>query len=287
MGIKSLLHAEQSFEYERPIFAGDRIYVATRVADVLERNGPAGKHGRGGHRGRGARRGRCARLPARRTLVVRASQGEFERTPWPRESSTSKRCAWVTSSPPLTKAPVDRVQLARYAGASGDFNPVHVDETYARALGMPSVYAPGMLVMGFLGQLISDWSRGAQLRRYAVRFSKIVWPGDTVVCKGRVTERWGDNGRYFAEVDLWAENQKGELVLRGAALMQLFYSHGRREPSALRAAPPRRPRAAKESHPTAPPPRLPDAEAVAAPSARGKKAAPPSRKSPPRSPPRK
>ena len=126
--------------------------------------------------------------------------------------------------PALTKTPVDRVQLARYAGASGDFNPVHVDETYAKSLGMPSVYAPGMLIMGFLGQLVSDWARGAQLRRYSVKFSKIVWPGDTVVCKGRVTERWGDEGRYFAELDLWAENQKGELVLRGGAQIQLFHS---------------------------------------------------------------
>jgi acyl dehydratase len=126
--------------------------------------------------------------------------------------------------PALTKTPVDRVQLARYAGASGDFNPVHVDETYAKSLGMPSVYAPGMLIMGFLGQLVSDWARGAQLRRYSVKFSKIVWPGDTVVCKGRVTERWGDEGRYFAELDLWAENQKGELVLRGGAQVQLFHS---------------------------------------------------------------
>jgi acyl dehydratase len=126
--------------------------------------------------------------------------------------------------PPLAKPPVDRVQLSRYAGASGDFNPVHVDETYAKGMGIPSVYAPGMLIMGFLGQLISDWARGAQLRRYSVKFSKIVWPGDTVVCKGRVTERWGDEGRYFAELDVWAENQKGELVLRGGAQIQLFHS---------------------------------------------------------------
>ena len=126
--------------------------------------------------------------------------------------------------PALSKTPVDRVQLARYAGASGDFNPVHVDETYAKSLGMPSVYAPGMLIMGFLGQLVSDWARGAQLRRYSVKFSKIVWPGDTVVCKGRVTERWGEEGRYYAELDLWAENQKGELVLRGGAQIQLFHS---------------------------------------------------------------
>ncbi|MFL5318627.1 MAG: MaoC family dehydratase [Myxococcaceae bacterium] len=126
--------------------------------------------------------------------------------------------------PALAKTPVDRVQLSRYAGASGDFNPVHVDETYAKSVGMPSVYAPGMLIMGFLGQLVSDWARGGQLRKYNVKFIKIVWPGDTVVCKGRVTDRWGDAGRYHAEIDIWAENQKGELVLKGQATIQLFYS---------------------------------------------------------------
>src|SRR5678815_3881804 len=81
--------------------------------------------------------------------------------------------------PALTKTPVDRVQLARYAGASGDFNPVHVDETYAKSLGMPSVYAPGMLVMGFLGQVVSVWAGGAPLGGYSVDVYKLVWPGDT------------------------------------------------------------------------------------------------------------
>lgn len=126
--------------------------------------------------------------------------------------------------PALAKTPVDRVQLARYAGASGDYNPVHVDEVYAKSVGMPSVYAPGMLIMGSLGQLISDWARGGQLRKYSVRFIKIVWPGDTVVCKGRVTDRYGEGGRYFVEIDLWAENQKGELLMKGQSQVQLFYS---------------------------------------------------------------
>jgi acyl dehydratase len=126
--------------------------------------------------------------------------------------------------PALAKAPIDRVQLSRYAGASGDFNPVHVDEVYAKSVGMPSVYAPGMLVMGMLGQLISDWARGGQLRRYHVRFIKMVWPGDTIVCKGRVSDRHGEGGRYFVEVELWAENQRGELVMKGNSTIQLFYS---------------------------------------------------------------
>ena len=125
--------------------------------------------------------------------------------------------------PALAKAPVDRVQLSRYAGASGDYNPVHVDELYAKSVGMPSVYAPGMLIMGMLGQLISDWARGGQLRRYGVRFIKMVWPGDTVVCKGRVSDRHGTGGRYFVEIDLWAENQRGELLMKGQSVIQLFY----------------------------------------------------------------
>ncbi len=182
--------------------------------------------------------------------------------------------------PPLSKGPVDRVQLARYAGASGDFNPVHVDEVYARSLGMPSVYAPGMRVMGMLGQLVSDWSRGAQLRRYAVRFSKIVWPGDVVVAKGRVMERWGEMGKYFADVDLWAENQKGELVLRGSALVQLFYSAD--DENRQRAGqPPLVVPAPKESlH--QPPPKPPEPRAAPSSTPPLKKPAPAARKSPPK-----
>lgn len=175
--------------------------------------------------------------------------------------------------PALTRPPLDRVQLARYAGASGDFNPVHVDETYARSLGMPSVYAPGMLIMGFLGQLVCDWARGAQLRRYTVKFSKMVWPGDTVVCKGRVTERWGDEGRYFAELDLWAENQKGELVLRGGAQIQLF--HSLEDENRQRAGqPPLVVAAPRESILPPPPPPAARREPVATPASGVKKASP-------------
>ncbi|MBX7113783.1 MAG: MaoC family dehydratase N-terminal domain-containing protein [Myxococcaceae bacterium] len=126
--------------------------------------------------------------------------------------------------PAMAKAPVDRVQLARYAGATGDFNPIHVDEVHARGLGMPSVYAPSPLGMGFLGQLISDWARGALLRKFGVKFIKIIWPGDTLVCKGRVSDRFGQDGKYFIDLDVWAENQKGELVLKGLATLQVFYS---------------------------------------------------------------
>jgi acyl dehydratase len=126
--------------------------------------------------------------------------------------------------PAMAKAPVDRVQLARYAGATLDFNPAHIDDPWARSVGMPSVFAPSPLGMGFLGQLITDWARGARITRFSVKFIKLIWPGDTVVCKGRVSDRYSETGKYFVELDVWAENQKGELVLRGSATLQVFYS---------------------------------------------------------------
>lgn len=126
--------------------------------------------------------------------------------------------------PAMAKTPIDRVQLARYAAATNDYNPSHIDENHARSLGLPSVFAPSTLGMGFLGQLISDWARGARVRKLSCRFTKIVWPGDTLVCKGRVSDRAGTDGRYLLELDTWAENQKGELVLKGQATLQVFYS---------------------------------------------------------------
>jgi acyl dehydratase len=126
--------------------------------------------------------------------------------------------------PAMAKSPVDRVQLARFAGATNDFNPLYVDEVHAKSLGMPSVYAPSLLGMSFLGQLVGDWARGATLKKFTVKFIKMLWPGDTLVCKGRVSDRHGDGGKYFIELDVWAENQKGELVLKGLSTMQVYFS---------------------------------------------------------------
>ena len=126
--------------------------------------------------------------------------------------------------PAMAKSPVDRVQLARFAGATADYNPLYVDEVYAKSLGMPSVYAPSLLGMSFLGQLVGDWARGASLKKFTVKFIKLLWPGDTLVCKGRVSDRHGDGGKYFIDLDVWAENQKGELVLKGLTTLQVYFS---------------------------------------------------------------
>jgi acyl dehydratase len=126
--------------------------------------------------------------------------------------------------PPLSKPAIDRVQIARYAAASNDFNRLHLDEPFAHALGFPGLFAPGMLAMGFVGQLLTAWLRRGHVRRLAARFVKIVWPGDELNCRGRIAELRKENGACYADVELWAENQKGELVLRGQATCELYES---------------------------------------------------------------
>ena len=110
---------------------------------------------------------------------------------------------------------LSRTQIVMYAGASGDFNPIHHDETFAtKVAGYPSVFAHGMLTMGMTGRLLTDWLGDGVLREYGVRFVKQVWPGDSLTAKGTVTAI-GDDGTI--EIDVVTTNQKGEPVVAGSA----------------------------------------------------------------------
>jgi len=127
--------------------------------------------------------------------------------------------------PPLVKPPVDRLQIARYVAAAQDWNPLYIDEPHAKNAGFPSALAPGTIAMGFLAELAGEWVRGARLRRFQSRFVKIIWPGDVLTARGRVVDRrFEEDGRYAMDLELWAENQRGELVVKGSATFQLFYS---------------------------------------------------------------
>lgn len=120
--------------------------------------------------------------------------------------------------PPLVKDPITKVQLLRYAGASGDYNLIHTDVETARAVGLGDVIAHGMLSMGFLGQYVSDLAGPQNVRRLQVRFAAMVRLGDVLTCRGMVqsVESTGsERGRVL--LDVWAENQRGEKVTTGAA----------------------------------------------------------------------
>jgi acyl dehydratase len=123
--------------------------------------------------------------------------------------------------PPLVKGPIAQIQLTRYAGASGDFNPIHQDEAFARAAGMGGVFAHGMLSMGFVAQAVTDWAGAGRVRKLGVRFAALVRPGDTVTCRGRVMATSQKDGVNLVELDVWAENQRGEKVVTGKATVAL------------------------------------------------------------------
>ena len=123
--------------------------------------------------------------------------------------------------PPLVKGPIQQIQLTRYAGASGDFNPIHQDDEFARAAGMGGVFAHGMLSMGFVGQAITDWAGPAAIRKFGVRFAAIVRLKDTVTCRGRVLAKSSKDDVHLVDLEVWAENQRGEKVVTGKATVAL------------------------------------------------------------------
>ena len=120
---------------------------------------------------------------------------------------------------PITLPPLTRTTLALYAGASGDHNPIHIDSDFARAAGMPDVFAHGMLSMAWLGRLITNWARQEDLREFNVRFSAMTQIGEQIVCTGRVAEKLERDGERLIRVAVKTENGAGEVKLSGEAFI--------------------------------------------------------------------
>lgn len=123
--------------------------------------------------------------------------------------------------PGFTTAPVSRLTLALYCGASGDHNPMHVDTDYARAGGAPDVFAHGMLSMATLGRLLTNWVPQASIREYGVRFVAITQVGDVICCSGTVTDLFEAEGERRARLSLQTCNQHGQVKLTGDAVVAL------------------------------------------------------------------
>lgn len=113
---------------------------------------------------------------------------------------------------------VNRTHIVKYAGASGDFNPLHHDDTFAQKAGYPTVFAHGMLSMGLTGKMLTDWLGAANLKKYGVRFTRQVFPGDTLTAKGEVTEVQEEGGKQLVTVRVVTVNQNGESVVEGQAV---------------------------------------------------------------------
>jgi acyl dehydratase len=131
--------------------------------------------------------------------------------------------------PPQSFGPVTRTDFVRYAGASGDFNPMHHDEPYAVKAGNPSVFSMGMFQAGLLSSYATKLLGARNIRRFTVRFRERVWPGDTLTCSATVTAAApaGDGGDgadgadgadgLKVSLDLECTNQEGKTVVSGSA----------------------------------------------------------------------
>lgn len=120
-----------------------------------------------------------------------------------------------TELPELAKGPVDHIQFVRYAGASGDFNPIHTVPEMAKMVGLDSVIAHGMLIMAFAGQLVTDWAGAGNVRRLKVRFSGMTQPGEKLVCRGRVTDKDDSGEEPLVMGKLTVKGEDDSLKLKG------------------------------------------------------------------------
>ena len=111
-----------------------------------------------------------------------------------------------------------RTQLVMYAGTSGDYNPLHTDDLYTREVaGYPGVFAHGMLSMGLTGKMLTNYVGDGRLKKFGVRFTNQVWPGDTLTSNAKVVEVREEDGGPVVDLALETVNQDGKTVITGSA----------------------------------------------------------------------
>jgi len=120
-------------------------------------------------------------------------------------------------APERTVGPLTRTDFVRYQGASGDFNPIHHDEEFAQSAGYPSVFSVGMLQAGILASFATDWLGPDNVRGFGVQFREQVWPGDTLVCTGKVVDRKEGEGERTVDLELLVTRQGGGAAIKGWA----------------------------------------------------------------------
>lgn len=234
--IRYELHGEQYYEFERPVYVGDTLSATTTLSDAYERegrdgdtltfavleteyidesgalvvteretlietDGPVSEDGGGGSLDGDSTRGAVVRQPT--------ADG------YPLDSAAEASVG--DEGPTIIVEELTPQDFVRYAGASGDFNPIHYDEQYAKSLGNEGVFGQGMLTAGYVGRFLSDWFGVEALRRFRSRFTARVWPGDTLTVRGEVT----DVNAPEVTVELTASRQTGEAVLQGDATAEL------------------------------------------------------------------
>lgn len=134
--------------------------------------------------------------------------------------------------PPYTSLPITRTQLVRYAGASGDFNPLHHDETFAKLVGFDTVISHGMFIMGLAGEAITSWIDNRHIRKFSVHFLSMTQPADyhdfdntkdraTITVGGKVVEKYEEKGEKRIRCEIFAQDALGSRKLTGSFIAAL------------------------------------------------------------------
>lgn len=120
---------------------------------------------------------------------------------------------------PVRTHRLTRTDLVRYAGASGDFNPMHHDDEQAKAAGLPSVFGHGMFSMGLLATALTDWAGSGNVVSYRVRFTRQTWPGEVLRSRIVVTGKRqpAEDGRLLVDLACELANEAGEVKAAGEA----------------------------------------------------------------------
>ena len=134
--------------------------------------------------------------------------------------------------PLYTAAPITRTHLVRYAGASGDFNPLHHDETFVKKIGLNNVIAHGMFIMGVAGEAITSWVESKYLRKFSVHFLSMTEPVDlddfentkdraTITIYGKVVEKYEENNEKRIRCEIVVHDASGSRKLTGFFVVAL------------------------------------------------------------------
>ena len=122
---------------------------------------------------------------------------------------------------PVFTHELTRTDLVMYAGASGDFNPMHTDEVKAKEAGLPSVFGHGMFSAGFLATALTNYVGIGNLKRYKVRFAKQTWPGEIFTTQIKVTGKRKEDGDNLVDLECALLNGDGEVKVQGEATAAL------------------------------------------------------------------
>lgn len=121
----------------------------------------------------------------------------------------------MTPPDPLTIGPITRTDFVRYQGASGDMNPVHHDEPFARAAGYPSPLGVGMFHAGVMNTWATNWLGPENVRRTRIRWKRPVFAGDVLTFNGAVERQYEENGESRVDLALSCTNQDGHVTVQG------------------------------------------------------------------------